>query len=124
MTLHYTTRHSRRRAHEDKSASLVFQLKALNFATRYTMETQFRFHHTRRWTFDVAFPHLRLAIEVDGGLYLPGGAGHTRGKAREDDMEKDAEAMILGWRVLRVSPTHVRTGIAVQWIDRILTEHL
>ena len=103
----------------DGSVALAFQLRAVAVPE---FKTQYKFHPVRKWTFDIAFVERQVAIEVDGGLYLPGGAGHTRGKAREDDMEKDAEAMILGWRVLRVSSRHVRTGTALNWIERILRE--
>ncbi len=63
-----------------------------------------------------------LLVEVDGGLFLTGAAmgGHTRGAARERDYERDAEAMLLGFRVLRVSPRHVKNGKAIGWIQALL----
>ena len=80
--------------------------------------TEHAFHETRKWRFDVAWPALKFAVEIDGGLFVNG--GHSRGKAREGDMEKDAEAMALGWRVLRCSTGQVRSGKAAKWILAIL----
>lgn len=55
---------------------------------------QYRFHPTRRWTFDFAFPSQRLAVEVEGH-YHKTHAGHR------SDCEKFNEAARAGWRVLR-----------------------
>jgi len=73
-----------------------------------------RFHPTRRWRFDLAWLENRLAVEVDGGLFIAG--RHARGAGMEAEIERGAEAMLLGWRVLRVSPRHVRDGLALRWI--------
>jgi very-short-patch-repair endonuclease len=81
-------------------------------------EREFRFHPTRKWRFDFAWPKESLAVEVDGGLFVAG--RHSRGAGAEKDMEKFAEAMIGGWRVLRVSTNQVKTGAALKWVERIL----
>lgn len=81
---------------------------------------QHRWHPTRRFAADFAFDEgvtTTLLVEVDGGLFVRG--RHSRGPAREADMERDAEAMMLGWTVLRVSPRHVKTGKALAWIEAI-----
>jgi very-short-patch-repair endonuclease/predicted transcriptional regulator of viral defense system len=44
---------------------------------------------------DVAWPGLRLVVEVDGHAY------HASRGAREDDHDRDAELVAAGWRVLR-----------------------
>lgn len=72
----------------------------------------------RRFRFDLAWPAHRLAVEVDGGLYV--GGRHSRGPGAEADMEKAALAIALGYRVLRVSPRHVRDGRALAWIEAAL----
>lgn len=64
---------------------------------------EYRFHATRRWRFDYAWPDDRrggVALEVDGGQWLPGGGRH----GSDRDREKLNVAACLGWRVLRVSP--------------------
>ena len=72
----------------------------------------------RRFRFDLVFLAERLAVEVDGGLFT--GGRHSRGLGAEADMEKAALAIGLGWRVMRVSPRHVRTGQALAWIEAAL----
>lgn len=29
---------------------------------------EYRFHPTRKWRFDFAIPHIKVAIEIEGGL--------------------------------------------------------
>src|SRR5574343_1379917 len=44
-----------------------------------------RFHATRAWRFDLAWPEHRLAVEYDGGTYSrkPGGHSSITGMARD-----------------------------------------
>ena len=77
---------------------------------------QVRFHPTRRWRFDFAWPAELLAVEVDGGLYVRG--RHSRPGGQRGDMEKANEAILAGWRVLRVTREHLRSGEALGWIAR------
>ena len=79
---------------------------------------EYRFHETRRWRFDLAWPAKRIACEVDGGGFV--GGRHTRGMGLERDCEKANEAAIEGWRVLRVTPRQINTGAAIDWISRML----
>ena len=79
---------------------------------------EYQFHPVRLWKFDLAFITRALAIEVDGGGYVAG--RHARGRGLEKDAEKFAEAAILGWTVLRVTTRQVRTGQALEWIQRWL----
>jgi very-short-patch-repair endonuclease len=83
-------------------------------------EKEVRFHPTRRWRADYLWraPHM-LIVELDGGLFV--GGRHSRGLGAEKDMEKTAAALAMGYRVMRVSPRHVRNGQAVQWIEQVLT---
>lgn len=78
---------------------------------------ELHFHPTRRWRFDWAWPDQKLAVEVDGGLFVRG--RHSRGRGSENDMEKLNEALILGWRVLRVSTDMVADGRALGFIERV-----
>jgi hypothetical protein len=84
-------------------------------------EEEYRFHPERKWRFDVAWPKHKIAVEIDGGLYVNG--GHSRGAQREKDYEKDAHAMALGWRVLRVSTGQVKRGDALRWLLAIFFGH-
>lgn len=66
---------------------------------------EFRFHPQRRWRFDYAWPTERLAVEIEGGAYTRG--RHTRGAGFVNDMEKYNMATVLGWHILRYTPTGI-----------------
>lgn len=82
-------------------------------------ERQWRFHPVRRWRFDFAWPGDRLAVEVEGGIFVQG--RHARGTGILGDMEKYAEATLIGWRVLRVARQHIISGQALNWIETALS---
>lgn len=69
---------------------------------------EFRFHKTRQWRFDYAIPEHRIAIEVEGGVWTQG--RHTRPQGFLRDMEKYNTAAVVGWRVLRFTPTELYTS--------------
>ena len=79
---------------------------------------EFRFHRTRKWRFDWAWPAYRIALEVDGGLFVQG--RHSRGAGQLADFEKINEALIHGWRVFRCTPKQVRNGEATLLIARAI----
>lgn len=85
---------------------------------------EYRFHPSRMWRFDWAFPGALLAIECDGGIFAKG--RHSRGSGIKGDMEKVNAAACLGWRVLKFMPEQlgttifqgtVRTALAFQYKD-------
>ena len=62
---------------------------------------EFQFHPTRRWRFDYAFPSMKVAVEVDGGVWTSG--RHINPAGYVGDMEKLNNAASLGWLVLRIT---------------------
>ena len=85
-------------------------------------QREYAFHPSRGWRFDFAWPLLNIAVEVEGVI---GGAGgrHQRKDGYEADCEKYARALILGWKVLRVTPKQVRSGAALQWLEALIKQH-
>lgn len=61
----------------------------------------------RRWRFDFAWTGERLALEVQGGVWVQG--KHGRGAGIVKDNEKRNAAAVLGWRVLCVQPSELCT---------------
>jgi hypothetical protein len=98
-----------------KSLSLDRQCELAGLGT---LEPEYVFARPRRWRFDYALPAKSLAIEVEGGAFS--GGRHTRGSGFIKDMEKYNTALLLGWRVLRVTPQMVKSGEALTWIERAL----
>ena len=85
---------------------------------------EYQFCESRRWRADFAIPEHKLLIEVDGGnrmAKIVNGRAVAIGRHTQDaDMEKLNEAAILGWRILRFSPAMVKSGVALQTIERFL----
>ncbi len=73
--------------------------KALRIAG-YKFEREFKFHPVRKWRFDFALPNQKVAIEFEGGVFLPK-ARHTSMIGYSKDVEKYREAVLHGWKVLR-----------------------
>jgi hypothetical protein len=63
-----------------------------------------------------------LLIEVDGGVFMPGGGRHTRGSGFSEDCVKTNLAAILGYRYLRFTRDMIKDGIAVDHIRRALKQ--
>jgi very-short-patch-repair endonuclease len=77
-----------------------------------------KFHGERRWRFDLCWHELKVAVEVEGGVYANG--RHNRGKGFEEDAIKYNQAQILGWRVFRYSTGQVNKGIAIADLRKVL----
>jgi hypothetical protein len=99
----------------DPERALAWQVKVARLPEP-THEYCFAF--PRRWRFDLCWPAQMLAVEIEGGVYVAG--RHSRGAAFTADCEKYAEALCLGWKVLRVVPAQIESGKALEWIERIL----
>ena len=68
-------------------------------------EREYRFDPKRRWRFDFAWPSLKLAVEIEGGVWIRG--RHVRPVGYLADLEKYNRAVVLGWRVLRYAPHQI-----------------
>ena len=95
--------------------NLKLQLKALKI-DGWCQE--YKFHSDRRWRFDFAWPSQKIAVECDGAIWA--GGRHLRPQGFINDCEKCNEAAILGWKVLRVTPEHIKNGKAINWINNLL----
>jgi very-short-patch-repair endonuclease len=74
----------------------------------------------RRFRADFAWPAERLVVEVEGGTWI--GGRHSRGKGFESDCEKQCLAVLDGWRYLRLTPSMIDDGRAIEWIRRALEQ--
>lgn len=82
-------------------------------------EQEHKFHPRRKWRFDFAWPGEMLALEVEGGIYMDK-SGHNTAAGITRDCEKYNEAVLLGWKVIRVTSDHIADGSAIDWIRRAL----
>ena len=58
----------------------------------------------------------RTLIEIEGGIFLPGGGRHNRGGGYAKDAEKYLEAVLAGWTVIRLTAHQLE----VDFIERIV----
>jgi len=73
-----------------------------------------RFHPTRLWRFDYAWPAQKIALEVEGGIWT--GGRHINAAGFIADLEKYNAAAVLGWRILRMTPKSIATLISVHLV--------
>lgn len=66
--------------------------------------TQYKFHLTRQWQTDFAWPERKLLVEIEGGIWRPGGGAHSHPSNIERDIEKSNAATLMGFRTIRVTP--------------------
>ena len=81
------------------------------------LEKEFKFHPTRRWRFDWAFPKRKIAIEYEG--IFSAKSRHTSIVGFSNDCEKYSEAAIMGWKVIRVTALMVQSGKAFELFDKL-----
>lgn len=91
----------------DYAETLLIQLQLAGLPEP---QREFMFHRKRKWRFDLAWPDLLIAVEIEGGIWS--GGRHVRGEGYEKDCEKYNEAQLAGWMVLRFTPGMIKRGKA------------
>ena len=86
--------------------------------TGFNFVSEHKFHEKRRWKFDFANIETLTAIEIEGGAFANG--RHTRGKGFVNDMEKYNNAVLLGWVVLRFTPSQMNESATYDLIKQVL----
>lgn len=97
-------------------AKLAGELKTL----KIEFEQEFEFHPKRKWRADFHLVGKKILVEVEGGIWSRG--RHTRGKGYIGDMEKYNAATMMGFQVLRFSTDQVKSGLAIQQIEKMVGE--
>lgn len=80
-------------------------------------EREVRFSY-RRFRFDFAWSEPKIALEVEGGVWVSG--RHGSGKGMDSDATKYNIAALLGWKVIRVTTNMVRDGRAIEFVKQAL----
>lgn len=99
----------------DYAEALLYQLQLSGIPQP---EREFVFHRKRKWRFDLAWPDLLIAVEVEGGIWV--GGRHVRGEGYEADCEKYNEAQLAGWMVLRFTPGMIKRDQAGGVIEKAI----
>ena len=97
-------------------AKLARELKTL----KIKFEQEFYFHPDRKWRADFHLIDKKILVEIEGGIWS--GGRHTRGKGYIGDMEKYNAATMMGFQVIRFSTDQVKSGHAIQQIEKMVGE--
>lgn len=81
---------------------------------------EYRFHPTRKWRLDWAWPDAKIGIEFDGVMMRTVGHNSLGGILR--DTEKINEAQRLGWSVYRANAKNVGDSSFYALIESVLIE--
>ncbi len=76
--------------------------------------TEYRFHLSRSWRFDRAWPDRMLAAECEGITHE--GGRHQRLKGYTEDCHKYTAAALAGWRVMRFTRGMLNDGSAATYL--------
>jgi very-short-patch-repair endonuclease len=87
-------------------------------AHNLTPEREYRFSE-RGWLFDFAWPHQKVAVEIDGGTKY-GMSRHSRGDGYENDCRKMNTAALAEWLVFKFTPAMVQSGEAIDTVRKAL----
>lgn len=87
-------------------------------ALKIDFEQEFKFHPERKWKADFHLVGKKILVEVEGGIWS--GGRHTRGKGYIGDMQKYNAATMMGYQVIRFSTEQVKSGLAIQQIEKMV----
>lgn len=93
---------------------LAFHLRAAGIE----FEREYLYAKPRKFRADFSFPAARLLAEIQGGIFT--GQAHGSVKGVLADIERLNVATLAGYRVLRFTPQSVKSGEALQLIERAL----
>ena len=68
---------------------------------------EFYFHTVRKWRVDLCWPDQKLALEIEGGVFING--RHVRPTGFIKDIEKYNALSILGYSLLRFTPQQMES---------------
>jgi very-short-patch-repair endonuclease len=89
----------------DTPTTLICRIDAIGIL-RPTPE--FQFDDVRKWRFDFAWPDVRIAIEIEGGISDRRPGRHMRARGYQDDLDKYNTGASYGWRIFRFSSKDIQ----------------
>lgn len=101
---------------------LIVQLRAVRVAPEPVRDHMF--HPTRKWELDLAWPNIKVAVEIHGGtrgIYNKKtgkrvAGRHTQGDGFAEDRIKMNHAILCGWRVFEFTTQQVDSGEALAFM--------
>lgn len=108
--------YTRSEPRKDYKSEFLWQLKVCGLPTP---EREYRFHPKRRYRFDWAYVGMYIAFEYEGGL-RSARSGHRSFGGVMRDIAKYNLAQSMGWRVFRITPQMVKSGEAVNVVEKAI----
>lgn len=87
---------------------------------------EFYFSTKKAYRFDKALPVsadgtvLKVALEINGGIWSKGNSGHSSGTGIKRDMDKSNLAQSLGWVVIHVEPSELNSLKTLELIKKAI----
>ncbi|OYD41163.1 endonuclease domain-containing protein [Sphingobacterium cellulitidis] len=81
---------------------------------------EFHFSIERNYRLDYAIPEFKIAIEVDGGIWMKGNSGHSSGKGIKRDMDKGNLLQLYGWKTIRIEPNEIVSDKVLESIKTLM----
>lgn len=100
--------------------TLQYRLAAIHVGLGPGVRTRLEQSGLRDWRFDFAWPDLKVAVEVDGGIWSRG--RHVRGSGYADGCRKKNFATSLGWSVFTFTPSMIENGEAISLLVKVVRE--
>jgi hypothetical protein len=75
---------------------------------------EYKFHPTKQWRFDYAWPMKKIAVEIQGM-----GPGHCSLPGMTADHEKHLEAMILNWKVIYFTTLSLKNEHRTKFFNKL-----
>lgn len=117
---------AKKRRKEDYENLYAFQVKALKLPEpvrqyRFAKELDRQFSADFVWT-PRQIPTLAgvLLVEIQGGIWRPGGGAHSHPLNIERDIEKQQCIALLGYRFLPITEKDLKSGIAMELTLQVL----
>jgi len=83
---------------------------------------EYRFCQDRKWRFDYAWIRFKVAVEIEGGIWL--GGRHNRPVGYQKDLEKYNRAAFDGWKVFRFTPQQFKNGEAGEFLENYFKNYM
>lgn len=87
-----------------------WRMLGFEFQSRLIPESEHKFHKTRKWRFDFAWPAAKVAVEIEGICYGRKQGRHQTAAGMAEDCLKYNSAAYLGWSVIRLTPKMITTA--------------
>lgn len=112
----------RKRTHRTGKEVSYLEQDFGKLARKYNLPAYRRNYNFHGFEFDVAWPQVRICVEIDGGTFH--GGHHVRGKGYQRDCVKNNLAQSEGWVVLRCDREMLYTKSFIMAVKNMILRRL